>query len=104
VFPGANRGKPLSDMAMLELLRGAAGNGYTVHGFRKTHSNWAHDKFGYNWHEAIEHNLAHRVGTKVAQTYRTDTDLKRRAKVMRLWADCCDGKIAADNVVNMRRA
>ena len=27
-------GKPLSNMALLEMLRGMAGNGYTVHGFR----------------------------------------------------------------------
>ena len=34
-------GKPLSNMAMLELLRGMAGNGYTVHGFRSSFSDWA---------------------------------------------------------------
>ena len=31
VFPGAKEGQPLSNMAMLELLKGMDGNGYTVH-------------------------------------------------------------------------
>src|SRR5262249_37146845 len=43
VFPGFNKGKPLSNMAMLELLRGMAANGYTVHGFRSTFRDWAGD-------------------------------------------------------------
>ena len=33
VFLGARAGKPISNMAMLELLRGMKGNGFTVHGF-----------------------------------------------------------------------
>ena len=37
-------GKPLSNMALLELLRGMAGNGYTVHGFRSAFSDWARDR------------------------------------------------------------
>ena len=36
VFPGARANAPLSNMAMLELLRGMEGNGLTVHGFRST--------------------------------------------------------------------
>ena len=34
VFPGAVEGKPLSDMALMQLLRGMDANGYKVHGFR----------------------------------------------------------------------
>ena len=40
-------GKPLSNMTMLELLRGMAGNGYTVHGFRSAFSDWARDCTAY---------------------------------------------------------
>ena len=32
---------PLSNMAMLQMLRGAAGNGYVVHGFRSAFRDWA---------------------------------------------------------------
>jgi len=35
VFMGAREGRPLSDMAMLELLRGMR-SGLTVHGFRSS--------------------------------------------------------------------
>jgi integrase len=38
----------LSNMAMLELLRGMAGNGYTVYGFRSAFKDWAHDRTGYD--------------------------------------------------------
>jgi integrase len=41
VFPGAKAKAPLSNMAMLELLRGMDGNGSTVHGFRSTFRDWA---------------------------------------------------------------
>ena len=34
VFPGAVEGNPLSDMALMQLLRGIDGNGYKAHGFR----------------------------------------------------------------------
>ena len=36
VFPGAKEGKALSNMALLQLLRGMDGNGYVVHGFRSS--------------------------------------------------------------------
>ena len=36
LFIGARKGRGLSNMAMLELLRGMAGNGYSVHGFRSS--------------------------------------------------------------------
>ena len=43
VFPGAREGRPLSDMAMTELLRGTNSNGYRVHGFRSSFRDWAGD-------------------------------------------------------------
>jgi len=42
VFPGARRGQPLSDMAMLECLRGLR-PGLTVHGMRSSFKDWAMD-------------------------------------------------------------
>ena len=38
---------PLSNISMLELLKGMSGNGYTVHGFRSTFSDWARDCTSY---------------------------------------------------------
>jgi integrase len=40
IFPGAKVKAPLSNMAMLELLRGMRGNGLTVHGFRSSFRDW----------------------------------------------------------------
>src|SRR5262249_36511323 len=37
-------GRPLSNMAMSELLKGMDPNGYTVHGFRSSFSDWARDR------------------------------------------------------------
>jgi integrase len=39
-------GKPISNMAMAELVKGM-GATCTVHGFRSTFSDWAHDRTGY---------------------------------------------------------
>lgn len=41
VFTGKNPKLPLSNMAMLECLRGLRGKGDTVHGFRSSFSTWA---------------------------------------------------------------
>ena len=56
-------GKPLSNMALLELLKGMA-PGVTTHGFRSSFSDWAHDRMAYAPAE-IELALAHVVGNKV---------------------------------------
>jgi integrase len=44
VFIGARQGKGLSNMAMLELLRGMVENGLTVHGFRSSFRDWAGER------------------------------------------------------------
>src|SRR5690606_26595530 len=56
VFPGA-RGGPMSNMAMLELLRGMR-PGLTVHGFRSTFRDWAGD-LTHHPRDVIEAALAH---------------------------------------------
>ena len=63
VFPGAKAKAPLSNMAMLELLRGMDGNGFTVHGFRSTFRDWAGDRTNFA-REVIEHALAHQIKDK----------------------------------------
>ena len=63
VFPGAVEGKPLSDMALMQLLRGMDANGYKVHGFRSTFRDWAGDLDHFE-RETIEHALAHQLPDK----------------------------------------
>ena len=97
VFPGAVEGKPLSDMALMQLLRGMDANGYKVHGFRSTFRDWAGD-LGHFDREVIEHALAHQLPDKVEAAYRRSTALKKRAVLMQAWANYCEGAEIADNV------
>ena len=70
VFTGTNK-KPLSNMAMLELLRGLS-PGHPVHGFRWTFRDWAAERTNYP-EFVIEMALAHAVGDDVVKAYkRTD--------------------------------
>jgi len=99
VFPGQRSGKPLSDMALLAVLRDMARadacpglrSGVTVHGFRSTFSDWtaeetAHPDF------VREKALAHVVADKVEAAYRRGELFDKRAALMDDWADfCCGG-------------
>ena len=47
VFPGLKRGEPLSNMAMLMLLRRLSADDVTVHGFRSSFRDWAAEQTGF---------------------------------------------------------
>ena len=79
---------PLSNMAMLQLLRGAAGNGYTVHGFRSAFSDWARDRTGYA-RDVIEMALAHTIKDKSEAAYRRGDALDKRRRLMNEWGRYC---------------
>jgi integrase len=85
---------PLSNMAMLELLRGTAGNGYTVHGFRSAFSDWARDRTGYS-RDVIEMALAHIIKDKSEAAYRRGDALEKRRRLMAEWARYCEGPSVA---------
>jgi integrase len=61
VFPGRTRGKPMSNMAMLELLKDLGRTGITVHGFRATFRTWADEERDFS-NQAVEFCLAHVPG------------------------------------------
>jgi integrase len=98
IFPGAVEGKPLSDMALMQLLRGMDANGYKVHGFRSTFRDWAGDVTSFD-REVIEHALAHKLHDKVEAAYRRGTALKKRSILMQAWADYLDGVVESGKVV-----
>ena len=77
----------LSNMAMLQQLRGLAGNGYTVHGFRSAFSDWARDRTEYP-RDVIEMALAHAIKDKSEAAYRRGDALEKRRKLMADWCDC----------------
>lgn len=89
VFPGMKKDEPLSDMAMLELLRGfglvdKAGRGLTVHGFRSTFKDWAMEQTAYA-DFLSEMALAHISGDKAREAYARADLIKKRRALMNAW-------------------
>lgn len=94
-------GRPISNMAMAELLKGM-GERCTVHGFRSTFSDWAHDRTAFAA-DVIEHALAHTLKNKVAAAYRRETAVDKRVQLMAAWARYCEGQgVAGGDVVAIR--
>lgn len=86
VFPGARAKRPLSNMAMLEMLRGMRGDGLTVHGFRSAFRDWITETTLHP--DAIaEQALAHTIDNKVERAYRRGDAFERRRDLMAQWAD-----------------
>jgi integrase len=103
VFPGAKATSPLSNMAMLELLRGMNGNGLTVHGFRSTFRDWAGDRTNFA-REVIEHAISHQIKDKAEASYRRSTALEKRRKLMEAWANYCASVPVTATVTPFRAA
>lgn len=99
VFPGAKDSRPLSDMALTQLLR-RMGLDVTTHGFRSSFRDWAGDRTAFP-REVAEAALAHLVGDEVERAYRRGDALEKRRKLMVAWADHCEPK--AGNVIAIRR-
>lgn len=81
VFPGGRRGRPLSNMALLMVLRRMGRPDLTAHGFRSTFRDWAAETTSHP-SEVVEMALAHAMGDKVEAAYRRgDLFAKRRALI-----------------------
>jgi integrase len=85
VFPGMKPNKPLSDMAMLEMLRGMR-DGCTVHGFRSTFRDWASETTLHP-DTIVEMALAHTIKNKTERAYRRGDAFERRKALMQQWCD-----------------
>jgi integrase len=101
VFPAHRIGRPLSNMAMLTLLK-RMNNGatpkwidptskraITAHGFRATLRTWAEETTGFP-HAVIEEAMGHQVGTQVERAYRRTDVLAKRRELMAAWARRCE--------------
>ncbi|WP_332938200.1 tyrosine-type recombinase/integrase [Celeribacter halophilus] len=84
VFEGQKRHKPLSNMAMLMLLRRMNIQGITVHGFRSTFRDWAAERPDVS-REVAEMSLAHKVGSDVERAYARSDLLEKRRHLMSQW-------------------
>lgn len=88
VFPGRRPRLPLSNMALLMLLRRMHHADLTVHGFRSSFRDWAAERTNFPA-EVAEMALAHVVSDKVEAAYRRGDLFERRRKIMEAWAQFC---------------
>jgi integrase len=84
VFPGRS-GRPLSDGALLNLLKRILRTDLTVHGFRSTFRDWAAEQTNFS-REVAEMALSHAIGDKVEAAYRRGDLLDKRRRLMEAWA------------------
>ncbi len=100
VFPGRRKGKHLSNMALLALLKRMKRDDLTAHGFRSTFRDWAAECTGYP-NEVAEMALAHVVKDRTEAAYRRGDLFEKRRRLMADWAKYCD-TVATGEVVPMR--
>ena len=102
IFPGGKNGKPLSENAMLALLRRMKRKGLTVHGFRASFRAWAAECTLFP-PEVAEAALDHTISDKVMAAYQRGTFLKKRAELMNAWARYCGCVQQPGKVIEMKR-
>ncbi len=91
VFEGQKRNRPLSNMAMLMLLRRMGVESVTVHGFRSTFRDWASEVANAP-REVAEMSLSHKVGSDVERAYARSDLLERRRLLMDRWSGFVNGE------------
>lgn len=84
IFPGAREGRPLSNMALLMLMRGMGLGHFVPHGFRSTFRDWAAETTNFPNH-VCEMALGHQIGDKVEAAYRRGDLLEKRRRLMEAW-------------------
>lgn len=94
VFPGRRVGRPLSDMAMLKVMRDAGFGHYVPHGFRSSFRDWAAECTGFP-HQVCEMALAHAVASDVEAAYRRGDLFEKRRALMDAWAQHVGGAVGA---------
>lgn len=90
IFPNP-QGKPLSDMALSQLMRGMHEQGQlkahaVPHGFRSTFRDWAAEQTNYP-DETRKAASGHTIGDAVKEAYQRTDLLEKRRKLMNDWAN-----------------
>jgi integrase len=89
VFPGAREHRGLSNMSLLEALRGLRPDAeLTVHGFRSSFRDWAAERTSFA-SEVVEMALAHTVADRVEAAYRRGDLLEKRRRLAEAWSRFC---------------
>jgi integrase len=102
-FNQRSGGRPISNMAMLMLLRRMGRGDITVHGFRSSFRDWAAERTGFPA-EVAEMALAHVVADKLEAAYRRGDLFAKRRQIMEAWAKFCAAPAAGSRVVPLRQA
>jgi integrase len=105
VFAGGVAGRPLSNMAMLQLVKKRMQREITAHGFRSSFRDWAAERTGFPA-EVAEMALAHTVADAVERAYRRGDLFEKRRQLMDSWATFCATRpsAAGGEVVPIRAA
>jgi integrase len=90
----SSRNTPLSNMAMLAVLKRMGRSDITVHGFRSTFRDWAGETTSHP-REVIEHALAHGLKDETEAAYARGTLMRKRAVLMQDWAQRCNHETSA---------
>lgn len=102
VFPGQSGKAPISDMTLLQLLRGMNVTA-TAHGFRSSFRDWVADQTDFP-REVAEAALAHTLENKVEAAYRRTDFFEKRKALMEEWGQYCHGQIGAAQAAELQRA
>ncbi len=101
VFPGRNKGRPLSSMALLMLLRRMERGDLTAHGFRSTFRDWCAEATNYP-REVAEAALAHMLKDKTEAAYQRGDLMEKRRRLMSEWATYCTRPVGLGKVIPLR--
>ena len=99
LFYGLNPSKPISNMAMLTLIKRMRKQGlldnyphFTVHGFRSTYRDWGSETTNFS-NEVLEMALSHTIKNKAEAAYRRGDLFEKRTHLMSVWASYCYSSI-----------
>ena len=87
LFEGQKPGRPLSNMAMAQVLKRMQAD-CTVHGFRSSFRDWAAECTDYS-SEVCELALAHTIRNQTEAAYRRGDLYHKRKALMTDWAEYC---------------
>ena len=101
IFPSPQgRNKPLSNMAMLNLLKKTMGfKQYTVHGFRSSFREFSGEVTNHS-REVIEQAMAHQLTDQAEAAYMRGDYMKKRQVLMQDWEDYCFSANQATGTTN----
>jgi integrase len=102
IFAGRRPSEPLSNMAMLELLKRMGRGDLTVHGFRSTFREWAERRPEFP-RSVCEAALAHVNKDKTEAAYLRDDKLDERVPLMEQWARYCYSPVKPGKVLKFEK-